>query len=234
MKRKDLFWGLLLILAAVLIIVNQFGVFAGVSMFEIVLTVILAGIIIKSIMRINFWGILFPLALIGIIYANELNITHFTPWPILMTALLFCIGLSMIFKRPFNHFHQFHHYHHDHSFSNVSNAQNDNVVNCSANFGECLKYVTSPNFERADIKCSFGSVKAYFDNAIIPSGNADIYLDVSFGDAELYIPRSWKVVNDVHVFLGDMDERHRNQDTTSSVVTIHGNISFGDVKIIYV
>jgi len=232
MKRKDVFWGLLFILAAVLIIINQFGFFAGISMFELVATVILGGIVIKSVMKVNFWGILFPLAVICIIYSEELNIADFTPWPALLTALLCSIGLSLLFNRPSS---WIYHSHWDNKFSsNVINEQDDNIINCSASFGESMKYVNSNNFERANIKCSFGEVKVYFDNALIPSGKADIYLEVSFGEAVLYIPKSWNVVNDVHVFLGDMGEKNRNLGTDSPVVTIHGNISFGDANIIYV
>jgi len=238
MKKKDIFWGLLLILAAVLIIINEFGVFTtGISMFDIVATVVLVGIIIISVLHINFWGILFPLAFIGILYADELNITNFTPWPALFTALLLSIGLSLIFKRHgFWGYHHYHHFNHaDGSFGkSVINGHDDNIVECSASFGECMKYVNSENFERADIRCSFGEVKIYFDNAQIPSGKADIYIDVSFGDVKLFIPKSWKVVNHVNVFLGDIDEKNPNLGADSPVVTINGNISFGDAKIIYV
>ncbi len=235
MKKKEILWGLLFIVAAALIIVNIFGLFEGISMFDIVATVILSGIIIMSLMEINIWGILFPVAFICIIYAKELNITEYTPWHVLLIALLLCIGLSLIFSRRINHFRIFHHFHSDHSFSsNVSNEQDDNVVYCSANFGECIKYVNSTNFERADIKCSFGDVKVYFDHALIPSGKAVINIDVSFGDAKLYIPRTWKVINRVNIFLGDMNEQFMNDATDSPIVTIQGNISFGDAKIIYI
>lgn len=231
MKRKDVFWGLLFILAAVLIIVNQFGFFTGISVFDIAFTVLLVGVIIKSIMYLNFWGILFPIAFLCIIYAEPLNITDFTPWPVLLVALLFSIGLSLLFqKQCWGHLV----FHHNNTCSSTRSELDENVVNCYANFGECIKYIDSTNFERADIKCSFGSVKAYFDNAQIPSGNADIYMDVSFGDCVLFIPKTWKVVNDVNVFLGDMKEHGRIIDSASPTVTLHGNLSFGDAKIIYV
>ena len=238
MKKKEVFWGLLLILAAVLIIVDQFGLFTGVSMFEIIATVILGGIIIKSIQKINFWGVLFPLALICIMYADEWNITKFTPWPALLTALLCSMGLSIMFHRSYTWGGNYSHHgysHHDHAFSGkVVSEQNDNVINCSTSFGTSIKYVKSENFERADIKCSFGEVKVYFDNALIPSGKADIYLDVSFGEAVLYIPKNWKIINNVQVFLGDMEHRSGDIDVNSPEVTIHGNISFGDTKVIFV
>jgi predicted membrane protein len=233
MKKRDVFWGLLFIAAAVMIILNQLGYFVGISMFDIVLTVILAGIIVTSILHFNFWGILFPLAGICIIYAEQWHITEFTPWPALLTALLCSIGLSMIFNRPrwwFCHSHIG-----DGIFgSSVVNEKDSNVINCSVSFGDSIKYVNSDNFERANIKCSFGDVKVYCDNAQIPSGKADIYLDVSFGDAVLYIPKTWHIINEVHVTLGDMNEKNYHASEASPVVTIHGSVSFGDANIIYV
>lgn len=232
MKKKDIFWGLLFILAAVLIIVNQFGFFTGIGMFDIVATVILVGVIISSVIHFNFWGILFPLAFIGIIFAEELNIIDFTPWPALLTALLCSIGLSLIFKRPtFWGFHT----HMDNGFSSrIVHDQDSNVVDCSTSFGEIIKYVDSKDFERANINCAFGEAKVYFDNAEIPSGKANIYLDVSFGEAILFIPKTWKIVNSVQIFLGDMSSDFRNMNAESPVVTIHGNIRFGDCKIIFI
>ena len=119
--------------------------------------------------------------------------------------------------------------------SNVVNEQDGKSIDCTTSFGECIKYVNTENFERANIKCSFGDVKVYFDNAKIPSGRADIYLDVSFGDVDLYIPRDWNVVNKTQAFFGDVDARMNNAlNPDSPILTIHGNVSFGDAKIIYV
>lgn len=232
MNKRNMFWGMMLIITAVLIILNQFGFFTGISIFDIVLTVVMVGIIIVSIRSINFWGILFPLAVIIITYAEELKITGFTPWPVLLTAFLISLGLSMIFNRPGSFV--FHINGRDSFGSSVINEQDSNVVNCSTSFGECIKYVNTENFERANIKCSFGDVKVYFDNAKIPSGKADIYLDVSFGDVNLFVPRSWNVINETHVFFGDMGCSHNNVTPDSPTVVIHGNINFGDTSIIYV
>ncbi|HWT73901.1 MAG TPA: hypothetical protein VN258_04160 [Mobilitalea sp.] len=232
MKKKEIFWGLLFIFAAVLIILNQFGFLTGISIFDIVATVILAGIIIMSVIHINFWGILFPLAFLCIIFADQWNITEFTPWPALLTALLLSIGFSILFQKP--HCRIYHSHHHKSFGSNVINVTDDNVVNCSVSFGECIKYVNSDNLVKANISCSFGEAKVYFDNVKIPSGKADIYLNVSFGEAVLFIPKSWKIINGMHVFLGDMDNNNNNLSEGSPVVTIHGSVSFGDAKIIYV
>ena len=229
MRKRNVFWGLLLILTAVLIIINQFGLFLGIGVFDIIMTVIMVGIIIVSIRRINFWGILFPLAIIGIIFDQELNITEFTPWPILIIAFLISLGLSLIFDKHSSFFVKINT---NHDFAKtVVNEQDSNIINCSTSFGECIKYVNTENFEKAYIKCSFGDVVIYFDNASIPSGKADIYLDVSFGDVDLYFPSSWRIANDTHVFFGDINIRH-NSSAETPLVTIHGNVNFGDVNII--
>jgi predicted membrane protein len=232
MKKHELFLGLLFIFAAVLIILNQFGFFIGISVFDLVATAVLVLIIFKSTMHRNFFGILFPLAFICILYSDELGINSFTPWPALFTALMLSIGLSILFK-PYHNWGGYQDHWHNSFSSNVVNDTDDNVVNCATSFGECIKYVNTDNFQKANLSCSFGEMKVYFDNAQIPSGAADIYLDVSFGSAKLFIPRSWKVICKTNVFLGEMN-KNDNLGTGVPVVTIHGNVSFGEAKIIYV
>lgn len=226
MKKRNVFWGLLFIITAVLIIMNQFGLFSGIGIFDIVMTVFMVGIIIVSIRQMNFWGVLFPLAIIGIIFDEELNITNFTPWPILLTAFLISLGLSLIFDK-----NKFRIVIKNDLGKTVVNEFDSNVINCSTTFGECIKYVNTDNFEKAYVKCVFGDVKLYFDNAEIPSGKADIYLDVSFGDVDLYLPSTWRVNNETHGMFGDITIRS-NSSSDGPEVTIHGNVSFGDVDII--
>lgn len=227
MKKRNVLWGLLFILTAILIIMNQFGLFPGIGIFDIVVTVLMIGIIIISIRPVNFWGILFPLAVIGIIFDEELHITDFTPWPILFTAFLISLGLSLIFD--------------NHSFKieinnsvkrNIANEFDSNVINCSAVFGECIKYVNTGNFEKAYVKCIFGNAKVYFDNAQITSGKAEVYLDVTFGEVDLYFPSTWRVINETHVALGDMDIRNNNGSPDAPLVIVHGNVNFGNLKFL--
>jgi predicted membrane protein len=238
MKRKDMFIGLLFIFAAAFIILNQFGIFNGIeffhdiSIFDIIVTIVLAGIFIKSLLNMNFWGIFFSAAFVCIIFDNQLNITKFTPWPALLTALFLSIGFSLIFSRPR---HWVFSCNHSNCFgTDTINQQDSNVIYCSATFGDCIKYVNSPNFEKADVRSTFGDVSVYFDKALIPSGKADIYLNVAFGDVDLYIPRTWKVINNTNNFFGDLSFSGQNYDSVSPVVTLHGNISFGDVDINFV
>ena len=62
MKRKEIYWGILFIIGAILIIVNQLGYFSGVNFLGIAATVVLVGIMLDSLIHLNFGGVLFPAA----------------------------------------------------------------------------------------------------------------------------------------------------------------------------
>lgn len=230
MKRGDVFWGLLLIVAGILIIASKLGFYSGISVFGLVMTVILVGILVKSIIRVDFAGMLFPIAFLCIIYAKAWHLTAITPWPVLAAALLGSIGLSMIFKKS----HLCNHKWHEEHFSEVINQPDGNVVNCQASFASSMKYINTEQFEQANIRSSFGAMKIYFDNAAIPSGQAEINLDISFSGVELYIPKNWKIINNVSVSAGGVEEKNRSSNSDSPVVTLRGSVSFGGVDIIYV
>ena len=241
MKRKDIYWGLLFLIGAILIIVSQLGFVTGVGFFGIAASVILAGIMIDSLIHLNFGGILFPAAFICIIFAEEWNITSLTPWPVLLTALLGSIGLSILFRKPGKWHHNNcaqgwdHEWNHEKEhFDTIINEPDGNVVDCSVSFGSSIKYINTDQFERANINCSFGAMKVYFDHAAIQNEQAVIWMDVSFSGVELYIPKTWNTVLQVNTSLGGLSEKNRKEASNSPTVIIKGNIKFAGVEIIYV
>ncbi|GLB29840.1 hypothetical protein LAD12857_17630 [Lacrimispora amygdalina] len=106
-----------------------------------------------------------------------LGITEITPWPVLGAALFESIGLSIIFHD--------HHYHHGHykneeHFTEIIDQDDGKSFHFETTFGSSIKYVNSDDFSQANLNCSFGAMKIYFDNAVIQNENAVIRLDVSF------------------------------------------------------
>ena len=73
------------------------------------------------------------------------------------------------------------------------------------------------------------------DGSEIPSKEAVIDLDVSFGGVELYIPKNWDVKIYGNSSFGSIEEKNRpslNED--SPVVQLTGSVKFGGVEITYV
>jgi predicted membrane protein len=232
MKKESVFWGVLLILAGIFLIISKLGYFPHMNVFSLLLTVFLVVVIGKSLLRLNFQGILFPIAFICIIYDKQLGITAITPWTVLIAALLGSIGLSMIFHKHIKWIHHGHK-HEDYKFEKIDIEDGSNV-GFKTSFGASVKYINTDSFEQADFNCSFGAMKVYFDNAIMSNENAIVRINASFSGIELYIPKTWNVENKTNVFLGDVSEKNRNNQTTTNTLTLIGDVSFSGVEIIYI
>ncbi len=97
MKKEKIFWGLFFIFGAAFIIFGRLGYLREVSVFSLMLTIFFAAMLIKSLMHLEYTGILFSIAFLCIIYAGPLGITAVTPWPVLGAALLGSIGCHLLF-----------------------------------------------------------------------------------------------------------------------------------------
>lgn len=230
MKKERIFWGVFFIAAAILLIVGKLGMLGEVNVWTLIGTIVLSACLIKSIMYKNIGGILFTIAFFCILYDKMLGIENLTPWPVLGAALLGSIGAAFLYH-PHGKYHHIHHKWYGHkSEEKIGDAQ----VKISSSFGEVIKYVNSEEFESADISCSFGSLKAFFDHASILKEEAVICVDVSFGGAELYIPKTWKIDNQVRASFGGVDEHGRAEPAGGPVVKLIGEVSFGSVQITYI
>jgi len=238
MKTKNIFWGLFFIAGAGLITARAMVHLAGITLTNLVIAFFLLPILVKSLLKLNFFGILMPLAIFGILFANELHITEFVPWPILIVAFLLSIGLSLIFgsfSKWEKRFKVGKSCCSD-EYEEIVDVDDEDVVKYGVSFGSSVKYLNSKSLRRADISCSFGALALYFDRAVLYKGNAVINLDINFAGAEIFIPKEWNVIIGVDTFLGGIDEKRRSDKTDPDAPTlkITGDISFAGVDIIYI
>lgn len=235
--KKNYFWGVFLVLAGVYLVISQMGYLPHVGIFTLIFTIVCLAVLISSVLHLNFGGILFPLAFIGILYDEQLGITPITPWTILLAALLGTIGLHLLFgKRRKKHWHG----HNFHAVGNKNRGKTDSesmdgeMLYIHASFGEVIRYVTSQDLQTADIDASFGAAKVYFDGVQIPSGNATVNIDCSFAGVELYVPHNWQVINHIDSVFGAVDEKNKHTGELTATLTLEGSNSFGGITIIYI
>ncbi|AGX43445.1 LiaF transmembrane domain-containing protein [Clostridium saccharobutylicum] len=235
MKKERIFWGVLFILAGIFMIMSKLTYFPNVNVFSLLLTVFLVIVIVKSVLHLNFSGILFPIAFICIIYDRQLGITNITPWTVLIAALLGSIGLSMIFHKQikWNHHNYYHNNNEDYKFEKID-VEDESHVKFKNSFGASIKYINTDKFEQGEFECSFGAMKLYFDNAVMSNENAVVRINASFSGIELYIPKAWNVDDKTNVFLGSVSEKNRNNQVTTNTLTLVGDVSFSGVEIIYI
>ncbi len=233
MKKDNLFWGLFLIAAAVLILVAKLGAFPDMSIMKIFWTLVFVVALVNSLINLAFPGVFFSLAFLGIIYDNELGITAITPWTILFVALLLSIGVSLIYT-PKKKKKKAEHREIEGSDFVVFDEEDGNQFDFSSSFVGSIKYVNSDNFESANIDAKFAGMKVYFDNAIIRNGHATVNLNVSFAGVELYVPKNWRIDNQMSASFGGVEEKNRNNGADGPILTLRGNVSLGGVTILYV
>jgi len=232
MKKEMVFWGILFILMGVFLIISKLGYFPNVNVISLLLTAFLVAVIVKSLVRLNFAGVLFPIAFICIIYDKQLGITNITPWTVLIAALLGSIGLSMVFHKHTKCVN-FKFDSEDYKFEKID-VEDESHVRTKNSFTSSIKYINTDNFEQADFNCYFGAMKVYFDKAIMSNDNAIVRINASFSGIELYIPKEWNVEDKTNVVLGSINEKNRNNQVTTNTLTLVGDIKLSGVEIIYI
>ena len=242
MEKRNWFWGLVFLLAAICLIAVKTSAFATLGAFTIITTALLVIILVLCTVDRMFFGSFVSLVFLYEIYRTPLNWPNIGVWYLLLVALLASIGVSILFpkwrKHNNNGSRNFKHgdtvvlsKDEEGEFEDVSG----NVISARVQFGSSSKYIHSQNLEKVHLYTSFGSMQVYFDQAQLSPRGAEVIVDCSFGSIELFIPRHWRVINDVHASLGavEMD----NAPPTGSdapVITLRGSVSLGAVEIKYV
>jgi len=247
--RSRIFWGVFLILSAAILVVSQLHLIAYTfSFWVIVATIFLIAMLLQSLIYFQIPGVVFSLAFLAILFAKPLGITALVPWTILGAALLISIGLSMILRplvikhRPWMGVHHgnFNYGHHK-GFVNVKYSDDPDVktvdapdVDVYVKMGSSIRYVKSDDFKTANIDVNMGTAKVYFENVTVKD-EAIIHVNVSLGNAELYVPSNWNIVKGINNNMSNVNETGSpNVDSDSPIVQVDGLVSLGNLKINYI
>lgn len=258
-RFTDIMWGIILLLIAAGLVLSRFDVpgmdfFETVSMWRILAGTVFALLFIQGVRDRSYAGSLFSLAFLLMVFSKELHIEVLVPWTILIVALLASIALNLIFGSSHRCSNKNRNRNNNNNYNNNNNANGGRHGNngfCSSNpgggcqgdnidgervfekvtFGSAVRYVNSDNLQYADISCSFGGIEIYFDNARVPSGQAAINISSNFSGVDIYIPKEWKVINEMTSFCGGVDIDNGWTGDSSVVITLTGRNNFGGVGI---
>lgn len=240
MRNRKVFSGLLFIFAGVGLIVNKLGYLQDINIFSLLITIFLIDIIVKSIKRKDIFGILVPLSIIAIIYADYLGISELSSWTIIVAAVFISLGLSIIFKPRRYKFcsgikGEKHNINNKFTSREGSFDEGENgKIYVEATFSENIKYLKSQNIKNVILDTTFGAIKVYFDNAEIEGDTAIVHLDATFSGVELYVPRNWQVIDNTDITFGGLSEKNRSDVEKEKTLILQGSITFGGVEIIYI
>ncbi len=221
MKRKNITYGILFVLAGVVLVLNNLGIFGNINFFSVILSMVLLALSISGFVERNFYKGLFPLAFIGIIFDKELGITSITPWTLLLATLLASIGLSIIFGKKIRK---------PNKWNYISNNYNGEY---KVTFGETVKYVTG-EVDKVDVSCFCGTLDIYLDNATFKNAKVEININVNCGEVRMYIPKNCRVTNNIDEILSSTNIKGSSSDVQVQDVIVTGRSVMSSIDIIYI
>ncbi len=234
MKRKNSFWGIVLLAGAAALLLGKLGYLPRISFWPIVFNIGLLAILIKGIARRKFEQILFPVAFLIIVNDELLGLEAITPWPVLGAALLGNIGLNLLFpkfgkgrgRRPGGRGK-------GSQKGVLEYSQSGDAVSYENTFGDATKYL-SGIVGSVDVENTFGTMQLYFTETLLRNHMAEVDVETSFGSIVIYVPSVWKVVLDVQTAFGSADEKGNCNPFGEDVLYIGGSVNFGSLEIVYV
>jgi len=252
-KRKwAVGWGLFLLLAAALVISNQFTDFLGLKPWGIVVAALAVAFLIQSLVDLSFSTIPIPLAALYYVFQRPLLELMGLPeenmvklWVLALVAGLATAGLFVLLpKRVFRRIKKNVEIVYTDS-NGVTETRNlddktkieesggENNPRISVQFGSLSRYLHAENLETVELDCSFGSLEVYLDNVKLSPGGAEAFVDCKFGAIEMYVPKHWVVTDNVNTSLGNFENSGRNnqQDENAPHLKVSGNVSLGSIEV---
>ncbi len=242
-KVKDIILGLLLILAAILLILRSTDValplLGGISIIKltgavVVLTFIFFRLIDKKLSLILqavtvLYGIFIEeiAQLAGI---KESSLPSF--WIVFLCSIIIEIGVKLIFKKKkdFN-FGDF-----DFSFTSDDDDEKERVLESEGvslnghRIGEISRYIDCRDFKCAEFGKMVGQVNIYFDNTDAYEGGGELRFDKMVGEVCIYVPAEWKVRTNRDGFLGEIDIQPSDKEG-DKVLNIISHKTIGQIKV---
>ena len=224
--RKKLI-GILLILLAALVIVQDYFIQWEISIWMLAWVVLLAVLSLSSFLKRHFgWGFIY-----GIVALFSLNGQfHFLPVSnsvVILSSILAVIGLNILFNSSSKTKNRF-------GLGSTGSDANNGGNDIDVSFSTVTKYLNDQHFTHGSADVSLGQASVYFDNCHIEGSSAQFDVDVSLGSLSLYVPSDWRVHINVDNSLSAIQHQENPSNLTSKDFYIKGEVSLGNLEIIYV
>lgn len=260
--KKNIGFGVMIILLAVLLILSQFGYVNGMGFGRLVISVVLLWVFVTSLFKLKFFGVFISLAIAILMYNTELGLPKLEAGPIIFAAVLLSIGFSAIFGRFTNRYYHYHSYYKNDNYSNnqdkyrdyvyeqsdgyhsnnqhehyedyVKDPIEDDEIRYRTSFSSATRFVKSKNFVKADFVNELGALNIYLDQVELSENGAVVNVYCRLGSVKLFIPREFNLINKVDVTLGNVNAPYFEvaNKDIDNTITLTGNVTLGDINIV--
>lgn len=246
MKNRNVFWGVLLIFGALLIVGKEMGLFFNnKNVISIIIALLCAVILIKGFFERTYVLVFVSLTLLLFNFGYIVGLKNISIFSAAVISALMSLGLSLIFPKKNNvgvkgfdkDVNNYNGY--DFQEKNINGNVIDEMTGSNIfydnKFGETTKYIRTSNLVNAKLENCFGELKVYFDNAVIVQDNVVIDVSCIFGDIQIFVPKHWNVQLNISPVFAEVREIYKCYAISEFPrVNIVGTVTFGEVRIMYI
>ena len=226
MKMTGIFFGIVLLAVAALIVIDALGTslgfldIGGLPIIRIVIGVALLYFAVKAVIDRRVYGCVLPLAIIFLLFEKELASLAgkedlIPTWTVIVVALLLTIGLAFIFPHRGKRKADGKHYY-------VSSGK-DNMMS------EHTEYIDCTDFVNASYTNKLGQLNLCFANTENYVGGGVLDIDNSLGETDIRVPAGWRLNIQIDSALGDVEIPVSVNE--GPLLTITGSNRLGEVNI---
>lgn len=228
MKRKHLFWGIILLAVAALIIVDSLGTslgfldVGGLPVIRILIGVVMLYFAVKTIVKGRIYGCVFPLAIIFLLFEKELASLAgkedlISTWIVLLVALLLTVGLAFIFPHR--------------GKIRTGGTYISSSYEKTNTMSDRTEYIDCTDFVSASFSNKLGQLNLCFANSGNYIGGGVLNVDNSLGETIIRVPAGWRIDVQIDSMLGDVEIPVQTNVSEGPLLTITGANRLGEVCI---
>jgi len=237
-KFSNFFWGIVLLLAAAVVLTKNFVGFADISIGSIIIAILALAFIVQCLARFQIAPIVIPIAVLYFVFGKRFGLPGIETWKLIAAAALAFIGLNFLIpqgRRSCNQNNNVHCGSKDQPLKIPAEGVNDNNPYINVNFSAVSRSLTADNLETVRLSCNFGSMEIFFNQAQLGPNGANVFINCSFGGIQLFIPRHWQVIDKMNCTLAGVDIKSFAAPAENAPrLTLNGNVSLGGVEVKYI
>lgn len=110
----------------------------------------------------------------------------------------------------------------------------DNGFTYAASFAQREERVDLERLSRGEIDVSFGEYTVDLSGVKSVDGNCRVQVNSSFGELTLRVPSRYSVCCEANSSFGDIEVHGRPGSDPEGIITLEGNVSFGELSVEYI
>lgn len=227
---KRVIWGILLVLAGVVLLLDQMnfiqiGDFISTYWPSILILIGLIGLVSRDSSTISNLVVI----AIGVFFQlRNLGYINVSIWQVLWPAILIIIGLSIIFQTGTRK----HRSEVDPEKWEKENIVNEDVVDYFTMFSGIENSNYSKKFRGGKLTAIFGGIELDLRDAEIEDKTAILNITALFGGVDIIVPSHWNVEVQATPILGGVEKRTQyNRDEDAPTLKVNGTAVFGGIEI---